>query len=270
MVDRRPGDRPPSERPSRLGAGALADDLPPLLGPCRLVRRLGAGGQAVVYQAELVDDRPYGAAGSTVAVKVLRSEHSTVGNEVGRFRLEAELGLSLHHPRVVRTHELAEDEVDGRSYLFLVLEYVEGRTLRAVIDQLGLVPEALLRGLAAQIASALDALHKTGTVHRDLKPTNVLITSDYQVKLMDLGVAYRMDGTRLTGTGRFIGTLDYIAPEQILGEAATPATDLYALGIILYEATTGERPFSASDVRSSLGRRLAGAPSKVASVSAIP
>lgn len=263
MVDERSGNGLSSEPSARLGAGEAADGLPPLLGPCRLQHRLGAGGQAVVYQAELVEDRPYGAAGSTVAVKVLRPERSAVGNEMRRFRQEAELGLGLRHPRVVRTHELAEDEVEGRRYVFLVLEYVEGRTLRAVMDQLGVVPEALLRGLAAQIASALDALHRAGAVHRDLKPTNVLITSDYRVKLMDLGVAYRMDATRLTGTGRFIGTLDYIAPEQILGETATPATDLYSLGIILHEATTGELPFSTADVRASLGRRLSGTLPKV-------
>jgi tetratricopeptide (TPR) repeat protein len=150
----------------------------------------------------------------------------------------------VEHENVVRTHDVDALEVEGQTVHFLVMEYVEGRSLRAMLEDLGAIPEALLREIGRQVASGLAAIHQAGIVHRDLKPENILITDDHQVRIMDLGVARLMDESlALTREGQFAGSLFYAAPEQFDAGEVGPAADLYSLGVMLYELASGENPF---------------------------
>lgn len=201
-----------------------------------------------VYLAELVEEQRFGPVGTRVAIKVL---HSGLLNDemiARRFQQEAELGMAVDHPSVVKTLDAALYEVDGRQHACLVLEYVEGRTLVSLLRELGTLPEALLRQLALQLSRGLAAVHEAGAVHRDLKPSNVVITPQHEVKLMDLGIA-RVAATELTRVGDFVGTQHYAAPEQFEAGEVGPAADLYALGVVLYEAATGVQPFGDDDFR---------------------
>ena len=231
--------------------------FPERLGCCRLIRPLGAGGMGAVYLAELIDDRSYASAGTRVAVKILHPDLVSDELIARRFQREAELGTAVDNPCVVRTHEADVAEVAGELYCFLVLEYVEGRTLAHLLDSLGALPEGLLRDLAQQVAAGLAAVHEAGAVHRDLKPANVLLTPDHQVKVMDLGVAHvRGDQGSVTMAGDFVGTLHYASPEQFEGLPLGPASDLYSLGVLLYESATGVQPFAAPDFAQVMRRHL--------------
>jgi len=204
----------------------------------RIEREIGRGGMGAVYAATAPDGTP-------VAIKVIHPHLASLPRLRERFRREAELGREVVHENVVRTLGFGEEE--GR--LFIVMERVEGRTLRTLLGELGTIPERLLREIALKVARALEAIHARGIVHRDVKPENILVNDAAQVRLMDLGVARPQDAPSLTATGQFLGSLHYAAPEQCHGEEVGPAADLYALGIVLYELATGENPFA----RKSLG-----------------
>ncbi|MEM9557207.1 MAG: protein kinase [Acidobacteriota bacterium] len=235
------------------------------LGPCRLIERLGNGAFGTVYLARLEENRPFGRIGDRLAVKVLR--RTSKASDLARFFREAEIGGSVQHPAVVRTHCSGREDLADRSLYYLVMEYVEGRTMRQVMDQFGAIPESLLQALAIQITAALDAVHRAGAIHRDLKPTNILLTADYRVKLSDLGIAHIAgDGSSLTGSGMFLGTFNYSAPEQLQGRRPTPATDLYALGVVLYEAATGTQPFRGANLEATILRHLHETPPKVSAI----
>jgi tetratricopeptide (TPR) repeat protein len=215
-----------------------------LLGPWRLVSVLGAGGMGTVFLAE---DGP-----TRVAVKVIHPHLLARQGFVARFLREADVGRRVRHENVVATLEAGTVEVNGRPVHFLVMEHVEGRTLRALADELGRVPEELCRHVGREVAKALVAMHAAGAVHRDLKPDNVLITKDHVVKVMDLGVARLTDeAMRLSQTGAFIGSVRYGAPEQFHagGAEVDGRADLYALGMSLYELATGRHPFEGDDFR---------------------
>jgi len=245
------------------GKQRSADSVPEQLGNFRLESTLGSGGTGTVYLATLVEAEDYAPAGARVALKVLHPDRMESQTVVRRFLREADLGRTLDHPAVVRTHDLGRTQCGDTLYYYLVMEYVEGRTLRALIRQLNTLPEALVRDLAVQVASALAAVHSAHATHRDLKPGNILITPDYQVKLMDLGVAFLTQETsRLTRTGYFVGTILYAAPEQVRGEPVGPASDLYSLGVVLYEAITGVQPFDASTAQGIIQRQLRHTPPK--------
>ncbi len=244
----------PGAPEAAAGAARPAPAPPPGL---RLGRLLGSGGWGTVYEAELERDRPWGPAGARVAVKFLRSDRFTDPAATLRFLREGELGRSIDHPAVVRVLDAGGGPEDGGLPPYLILEFVEGRTFGRLLRELGRVPEALLRELALQASEALAAVHAAGAVHRDLKPSNLLITPEHSVKLMDLGIAALLDEReRLTATGMFIGTLDYAAPEQLSGLPVTPAADLYALGVILHEAASGQRFFDAPSTRAVVARHL--------------
>ncbi len=236
---------------------------PDRLGPCRLLAPLGAGAAGTVFAAELERDQDYAPAGARVAVKVLDPQRISAENLLERFHREAELGRQVNHACVVRTFAVGCAVEHSVEFHYLVLEYVEGRTLRTLLTELGVLPEALLRDIARQLAAGLGAIHAVGAAHRDLKPGNVLITADYQVKLMDLGVAHLIEsGSRLTQDGFFVGTLLYAAPEQIRGEAVGPAADLYSLGALLYESATGLQPFDGGSQSATIRRHLHHVPPK--------
>jgi hypothetical protein len=235
----------------------LPGGFPQRLGPCRLVKQLGGGAMGTVYLAAMEESRSYAPTGSRVAVKVLHPAQFSAAGAFKRFLREAELGKALGHPAVRRTFDVDAVSIGPATYHFLILEYVEGRTLQELIHQLKVIPEALLRELGVQIASALQAVHEAGAVHRDIKPANILVTPSHQVKIMDLGIARLLDdAARLTRSDHFVGTALYAAPEQFGGKEVGPAADLYSLGVVLYEGATGNQPFAAPGLQEVMRRQL--------------
>jgi predicted ATPase/predicted Ser/Thr protein kinase len=234
---------------------------PQRLGRYRLVEKLGAGGMGTVFLAEDAESR-------RVALKLLHPHLLEREGFFKRFLREAELGRQVADEHVVRTLDADAVASGGRTFHFLVMEYVEGRTLRDLIDDMGRVPEALLREIAKQIASGLAAIHAAGIVHRDLKPENVVVTEDRDVRIMDLGVAKLVEASRaLTEEGRFAGTLRYAAPEQFKGShEVTAAADLYALGVMLFELATGAAPFGDDDPAALIRAQLDAAPRRITDV----
>jgi tetratricopeptide (TPR) repeat protein/predicted Ser/Thr protein kinase len=230
------------------------------VGGFRVEAFLGAGGMGRVYRARAEADGPFGPAGAVVALKFFHPHLVEDERVFRRFRQEAEIGRSLRHPHVVRTYGFATEEVDGEPCHYMILEYIEGQTLAALVRELGAVPEVLLLQIADQALDALAALHERGIVHRDIKPENVVITRDHRVLLMDLGIArYQDASTKLTQTGEFIGSLTYAAPEQIFGTSEVgPRADVYALGATLFEMASGRRAFDADDVGALLRQKLDG------------
>jgi eukaryotic-like serine/threonine-protein kinase len=202
-------------------------------GRYRLVYRIATGGMGTVWRAEdTVLDRP-------VAVKLLSDALGQDARFVERFRREARAAAGLSHPNVAGVYDYGED--DGRP--FIVMELLEGETLGARLHREGrLRPEEAGR-IGAQVARALQSAHDAGIVHRDVKPANVMLTSGGGVKVMDFGIAAAAWATPLTATGTTIGTASYLSPEQAAGDRATPASDVYALGCVLYETLTGQPPF---------------------------
>jgi len=245
------------DRREEQSAAPTTSTVPDRVGPCRPLEELGAGGMGRVYLAELEEDRPYGRVGERVALKILHPHLLDRMEEVQRFQRESEIGSDLIHENVVRTYDSGHEDTDLGTIHYLVMEYVEGRTLRQLMRAMKVLPEPLLRDLAQSIAHGLEAIHARGVTHRDIKPSNILITPDYQVKIMDLGVAHTVtEVTRLTQTGHIIGTLQYVAPEQLADNHSGPYSDLYALGVVLYEASTGAQPFKSDNVASSVWRQL--------------
>jgi serine/threonine-protein kinase len=199
----------------------------------RLEARIGAGGMSTVYRAldETLQRR--------VAVKLLNREVVTDSAQLERFRREARAVAQLSHPHIVGVIDAGEDE--GRPYI--VFEYVEGETLKERIRRGGRLPIPEAVAYAIEIARALGAAHARHIVHRDVKPQNVLIDEEGSCKVTDFGIARTLDEEGLTADGRVLGTTDYVSPEQALGQAVTGQSDLYSLGVVLYEMLTGEVPF---------------------------
>ncbi len=213
------------------------------LGPYTLEAELGAGGMGTVYRA-------IGPAG-LVAVKVVHPHLLETPGFFKRFLREADIGRRVVHPNVVRTLDCDQVVVEGRATSFLVMECVEGQTLRELLDDLESVPEELCRHIGRELAKGLSAVHAVGAIHRDIKPENVLITPSHEVKLMDLGVARLVDeALRLSQTGAFFGSLQYAAPEQFQrgAKATDHRADLHALGLVLYELAGGICAYHGDDV----------------------
>jgi serine/threonine protein kinase len=199
----------------------------------RVMERLGSGGMAVVYLAE--DER----LGRRVAVKRLHT--GSPEDTAKRFAREARMGASLNHPNVATVYDTVTDE----SSVVIVMEYVEGETLADTIRRGRVDPDEVVRILRG-VAAALDHAHANGIVHRDVKPANVLLGRDGSVKLVDLGIATAVEGTRITHSGSVMGTAAYMAPEQLDGSDAGPGTDVYALAAVAYEMLTGRPAYRGS------------------------
>ena len=170
--------------------------------------------------------------------------HRDISNDpdqLERFRREARAVAQLNHPHVVTVIDAGED--DGTPYI--VFEYVEGETLKERIRRLGRLPVSEAVAYAIEIGRALECAHANKLVHRDVKPQNVLIDRDGRAKVTDFGIARSLEAQGLTATGRVLGTTDYVSPEQALGREVTGQSDIYSLGIVLYEMLTGETPFQA-------------------------
>ena len=180
--------------------------------------------------------------GREVALKLLAAELSEDPGFRARFQREAKLQAALEHEHIVPVYEAGQTD-DG---LFMAMRLIDGPTLKDLILEGQLDPRRSLR-ILAQVAQALDAAHDAGLIHRDIKPQNILIEQGDRVYLADFGLIKAPDEARLTDTGQFIGTIDYVSPEQIQGEAATAASDSYALAAVLYECLTGQVPFLARE-----------------------
>jgi serine/threonine-protein kinase len=200
----------------------------------RLEARIGAGGMSTVYRAlDETLQRP-------VAIKLMNREVASDSDQLERFRREARSVAQLSHPHIVGVIDAGEDE--GRPYI--VFEYVEGETLKERIRRQGRLPIPEAVAYAVEIARALGAAHARHIVHRDVKPQNVLIDEEGSAKVTDFGIARTLDEEGLTADGRVLGTTDYVSPEQALGQPVTGQSDLYSLGVVLYEMVTGEVPFT--------------------------
>ncbi len=235
------------------------------LGAYRIQGELGSGGMGSVYRAEAVEAGPGLASGDTVALKVMHPNLLELPGFFRRFMLEAELGKRVRHPKVVRTYDADAIVHDGQHYHFLVMEYVEGKSLRELLNELGRIPEALLREIALQTAAGLAAIHAEGIVHRDIKPENVLITDDHDVRVMDLGVAKLRDADlAITTPGWFAGSLTYAAPEHFSSDDVTTSADLYSLGAMLHELATCEHPFQQDDAAALIHAHLSHVPPRLA------
>src|SRR5438105_10350731 len=199
-----------------------------------LLEPIGHGGMAVVYRARQDSlDR-------TVAVKVLSENLAASTEFMERFRREARTAANLRHPNVITVFDFGQDE---RGVPYLVLEYIEGPTLADLMDN-GL-EDHRIPGLLDQVAAGLDYAHARGVIHRDIKTGHVLLTEDGRAVLADFGLAWLLEGAHLTLTGGVIGTPEYMAPEQASGEPIDHRSDVYALGVVLFEMLVGERPFVA-------------------------
>jgi len=209
----------------------LIDSL--LDGRYRVVRKLGTGGMANVYLAE---DQELG---RRVAIKLLDERHAQDEQFVERFRREAESAAGLSHPNVVSIYDRGETE--GTYYI--AMEYLEGKTLKELLVSRGPTPVRVAIDYTRQILSALDFAHRSGIVHRDIKPHNVVVAPDGRLKVTDFGIA-RSGSSQMTEAGSIIGTAQYLSPEQAQGKPVSPASDLYSVGVVLYEMLTGSVPFT--------------------------
>jgi eukaryotic-like serine/threonine-protein kinase len=204
-----------------------------LSGRYRLDAQIGTGGMSTVYRAfDTTLER-------TVAIKLMHREMSSDSAQLERFRREARSVAQFSHPHIVGVIDAGDD--DGRPYI--VFEYVEGETLKDRIRRAGRLPVDESLAYAIEITRALGAAHRHGIVHRDIKPQNVLVDEEGQAKVTDFGIARTLEDDGLTADGRVLGTTDYVSPEQALGHAVNGQSDIYSLGIVLFEMLTGSVPF---------------------------
>ncbi|MDF1604481.1 serine/threonine-protein kinase [Nocardioides sp. YIM 152315] len=206
----------------------------------RLDGRLATGGMGEVWRAtDTVLDRP-------VAVKLLKAEYADHSSFRVRFETEAQHAASLHHANIATVYDFGESVMtdgSGTHRPFLVMELVDGQPLSALLRPDVPMDPIAVRELLAQAADGIGAAHAAGIVHRDVKPANLLVTPDRQVKVTDFGIARAAEGVGLTGTGEVMGTPQYLSPEQAQGQTATSASDVYSLGVVAFECLAGRRPF---------------------------
>ena len=201
---------------------------------------LGYGGMAEVHKGKDVR------LGRDVAVKVLRADLARDPAFQNRFRREAQAAAGLNHPSIVAVYDTGEDDGPEGHTPYIVMEYVEGHTLREVLKTQGHLPPPQAMEIAAAVCAALDFSHRSGIVHRDIKPGNVMITSDGAIKVMDFGIARALadNAATVTATAAVIGTAQYLSPEQARGESVDARSDVYSTGCLLYELLTGHPPFT--------------------------
>ncbi|WP_027363621.1 Stk1 family PASTA domain-containing Ser/Thr kinase [Desulfotruncus alcoholivorax] len=199
-----------------------------------IIEKIGGGGMAIVYKGK----DTY--LNRIVTIKILRPEFTSDEDFIRRFRREAQAVASLSHPNIVNIHDVGQE--DGIHYL--VMEYVRGDNLKEIINKNGrLSPDEAIR-FAVQVCDALEHAHQHNIVHRDVKPHNILVTEEGRAKLTDFGIAMEASAATITRTDTIMGSVHYLSPEQARGEIATPRSDIYAVGILLYEMLTGSKPYS--------------------------
>lgn len=198
---------------------------------------VGSGGMGTVHRA--TDNR----LGRTVAIKVLHGDQGADDVARSRMRSEAHLAASIHHPGVAQVFDYVEDDAGPDGSTYIVMQYIEGRSLSELLKQEGPLPPDQVMSVVQQVAEGLQAAHDAGIVHRDLKPANIMLTPAGRTVLVDFGIAQAATSEPLTDTGSLVGTTDYISPEQVRGKSATSLSDLYSLGVVAFHCLTGTSPF---------------------------
>jgi serine/threonine protein kinase/Tol biopolymer transport system component len=216
------------------------------LGGYQITREIGRGGMAVVYEAY------QSALSRRVAIKVLPPEMSFDETFVQRFVQEARAAARLSHPNIVTIHDVGRQE----GYYYIVMQFLEGEVLSDLIQRAGRLPAERAMQILWQIASALDYAHAHGLVHRDIKPANIIVGAGDHATLTDFGIAKAAESTRLTRTGMLVGTPQYMSPEQASGQPVGPASDLYSLGIVVYQMLAGQVPFQGDSTPALLHRQV--------------
>lgn len=206
-------------------------------GRYELTEKIGEGGMAVVYKAhcKLLD--------RFVAVKILKDEFGTDEEFIKKFRRESQASASLSDPYIVNVYDVGEEESEGKKIYYIVMEYVDGKTLKEIIKQEPNIPIAKVIDYSVQIASALKAAHLKHIVHRDIKPHNILITNQGQAKVTDFGIARAVTSSTITTTSNVLGSVHYFSPEQARGGYTDEKSDIYSLGVVMYELATGTLPY---------------------------
>jgi len=213
------------------------------IGNCRIVEEVASGGMAVVYRA--VQDP----LGRTVAIKALKSSAAAEEHVVTRFEREAKSLANLQHENIIHVYDFHRE----RGALFIVMEYVQGIDLYDLLEKCGRLPYDVAAIIGMQVARALDYVHYRSIVHRDIKPANVMLSRSGGVKVMDFGIARDQSyGGDLTEAGTGIGTPAYMSPEQVLGDKLDARSDLFSLGVVLYQMVTGKKPFVEDEKRSAM------------------
>jgi serine/threonine protein kinase len=210
------------------------------IGNYNIVSEIGSGGMAVVYKAEQQS------LGRLVAIKELRRELAKDPSIITRFEREAKSVAALGHQNIVHIY----DFVSQRDSMFIVMEFVEGIDLYELMNKVNRLPPDIGAIIALQAARALEYAHYRGVVHRDFKPSNLMVTKLGEVKLMDFGIARDMAFDDLTRPGTALGTPSYMSPEQIMGERVDFRSDIFSFGIVLYQILTGQKPFVDDETRS--------------------
>lgn len=202
---------------------------------------IGVGGMAVVYKAKDKLLNRY------VAIKVLKDEFMDDEEFLKKFAMEAQSAASLSHNNIVSVYDVGNAVVNDQRYNYIVMEYIDGRTLKDVINNEAPLGAEFVANIGFQIASALEAAHKKGVVHRDIKPHNILLDKDNVAKVTDFGIARISSSATITYTSTVLGTVHYISPEQAKGKFIDKKSDIYSLGVVLYEMATGRVPFDAEN-----------------------
>ena len=200
-----------------------------------ILEKIGNGGMATVYKAKCHVLNRY------VAIKILKDEFTTDSEFIRRFNTEAQSAASLTHPNIVSIYDVGNED----NLYYIVMELIQGKTLKEIINEDGVLSWKWSVNIAIQIASALETAHKHNIIHRDIKPHNIIITEDGMAKVTDFGIAKAVSNSTITAFGTTIGSVHYFSPEHARGGYTDAKSDLYSLGIVMYEMLTGKVPFDA-------------------------
>lgn len=206
-----------------------------------ILQKIGTGGMGDVYKAHCHKlDR-------IVAIKILKVEYNSDENFIRKFRRESLAAASISHPNIVGIYDVGSEEVDGEQIHYIVMEYIDGKTLKEIITENGPLKQSVALNYSIQIAEALKVAHAKGIVHRDIKSQNIMVTKDDRVKVTDFGIARVADNSTVTATNAVMGSVHYFSPEQARGAKVDNRSDIYSLGIVMFEMLTGRVPFDADN-----------------------